>query len=461
MKLDLTPVRSSYVAPTFGGDDRLPIDPALQQRMRRPMIVGAGIIGVLVIGLGLWASLTPLSTGITAQAEVRVESNKKTMRHKESGTVRQILVREGQHVRAGQPLLMFDDVEARAAYDVYQSQADSLWAQAARFTAEATNRPSMEFPPELMARMSDPRVAGMIRDQQFLFTTRTQLFQSQNAVLAQRLDQLQSQVEGQETQVKSIDEQIKLTDEEMAGYQTLYDKGFAPKPLILRYQRSLADLQGKKGSLLSDIARLKQQMGETRMQVAANRDTRTSQAAEGLRDTQAHLADTLPRLTSSKETLDDTVVRSPVDGYVFSLTQFTVGGVTGGGEVLMDIVPANAPIVVTAMIKPQDIHKVHVGMDAQVRLTGLNQRWHGPMAAKVIVVSADKITNEKTANPAAESYYRADLRVDAKELAKLKLTAQITPGMPAQAMIVTGQRTVMGSLISPITDTLRGALQDQ
>jgi HlyD family type I secretion membrane fusion protein len=457
MKLDLTPVRSSYVAPTFGGDDRLPIDPALRRRMRRPMVAGAGVIAVLVLGLGVWASVTPLSTGITAQGEVRVESNKKTLRHQQPGTVRQILVQEGQHVRAGQPMMLYDDTEARASYDVLQNQYDSLAAQAARFTAEATGKATLDFAPDLLSRMSDPRVAGMIRDQQFLFTTRLQLFQSQNSVLTQRLDQIQSQVEGQQTQVKSVDEQIKLTKEQMSGYQELYDKGFAPKPLILRLQAQVADLDGRKGSLLSDIARLRQQQGETRMQMAAGRDTRESQAAEGLRDTQAKIADTMPRLTAARETLAETVIRAPVDGYVFNQTQFTVGGVTTPGEILMEVVPANSPIIVSAMVTPQDIDKIHVGMDARVRLTGLNQRWHSPMAAKVIMVSPDKTVNERS----GASYYRADLRIDPKELTKLKKNTQITPGMPAQTQIVSGQKTIMGSLISPITDTVHDALHDQ
>jgi multidrug efflux pump subunit AcrA (membrane-fusion protein) len=120
-------------------------------------------------------------------------------------------------------------------------------------------------------------------------------------------------------------------------------------------------------------------------------------------------------------------------------------------------VPANAPIIVTAMIPPQDIEKVRQGMDATVRFTGLNQRWNSPLNAKVVMVSADKITNEKT----GVAFYRADLRVDPKELTKLKRNAHITPGMPASAQLITGKRTIMGSLISPITDTLRGALRDQ
>jgi HlyD family type I secretion membrane fusion protein len=457
MKLEIGPVRSTYVAPTFGGDDTLPLDPALQRRLRRPMKVGAVIIGVFVLGLGLWASLYSRETGITAPGSVKVESNRKTIRYREGGTVRQILVKEGQRVRPGQPLILFDDVQPRAAYDVYQSQYDGLLAQAARFNAEGTNKAALEFPPELTARMADPRVAGMIRDQQFLFTTRLQLFQSQNSVLSQRLDQLQTQIEGQQAQVASVEEQRRLTAEEMAGYQILYDKGFAPKPLILRYQRSIADLAGRKGSLLADIARLRQQIGETRMQMVATRDQRESQAAEGLRDAQARLADVTPRLTAAKQALDGTIVRSPVDGYVFNLTQFTIGGVTGAGELLMDVVPANAPLMITAMIKPEDVDDVHVGMDARVRLSGLNQRWHAPLPAKVAVVSADRIDNERT----GQSSYRVDLRIDPKELTKLKHGATITPGMPAQALIVAGKRTVMGSLISPITDTLHDALRDQ
>ena len=457
MKLDIAPVRSTYIAPRFDGDDRSPLDPELGRRLRRPMLLGVAIIGVLVIGLGLWASLTPLSTGITAQAEVRVESNKKTLRQRDGGTIRQILVKEGQHVRPGQPLIIFDDVEARASVDVFQNQYDSLLAQSARFMAEATNRSGPAFPAELTGRMSDPRVAGLIRDQQFLFTTRMQLFQSQSSVLQQRQDQLQTQVQGQQAQVESVEEQRRLTAEEMSGYQTLYEKGYAPKQLILRYQRTMADLAGRKGSLMAEIARLRQQMGETRMQLNATRDQRESQAAEGLRETQSRLADIAPRLTAARQALEATVVRSPVDGYVFNLTQFTIGGVTGAGEVLMDVVPANAPMMVTAMIKPEDVDEVHVGMDARVRLSGLNQRWHSSLPAKVVVVSADRLSNDKT----GVSFYRVDLRIDPKDLKELKRDTQLTPGMPAQAMIVTGSRTVMGFLISPITDTIEDAFREE
>lgn len=457
MKQELGPVGSTYVAPVFGGDDHNALDPRLQKRMRQPMLMGAAVIATMVVGLGLWASLTPLASGISAPGQVTVESNRKTINHRDSATVRQILVKEGQLVRTGQPLIVFDDTDAKAAVTILQNQADTFMSQVARLSAEATDRPAVEFPADLTSRAADPTVAGMMRDQAFLFTSRLQLFQSQSQVLQQRLDQIQNQVQGDQAQLASVEEQRKLTVDEMAGYQTLYEKGYAPKQLILRYQRQVADLNGRKGQLLADIARLHQQMGETKMQLASLRDQRQSQAAEQLRDSQSKLEEVLPKLVSAKEALAGTVVRSPVDGYVFNLTQFTPGGVVGAGQALMEVVPSNSPLMVTVMIKPEDVDQVHVGMDARVRLVGPNPRWNSPIPAKVAVVSADRITNEKT----GMAFYRADLRIDPKDLTELEKKVKVTPGMTASAMIVTGNRTLMGFLITPITDTISHAFREQ
>ena len=457
MKLDLTPTRTGYVTPLFGGDDNAPMAPELQHRLRRPMLVGGAVIAIFVLGAGIWASFSQLATGVPAQAEVRADSQRKTLRHRESGTVKSILVHEGQLVHAGQPLLTFNDVEARAAVDVLQSQYDTLMAQKARFTAEATGRAGKDFPAELTARMADPRVATLVQGQQFLFLTRTQLVQSQAAVLNQRIEQQLTQIQGQQAQVDSTVEQQRLTEEELDGYRKLNEQGFAPKTLILRYERSQAELSGRKGQLVADIARLKQQMGETRMQLTSLRSERESQSAEGLRDSDAKLADVIPRLTAARQALDGTVVRAPVDGYVFNLTQFTIGGVIGAGEVMMDVVPSQTPLTVTAMIKPEDVDEIHEGMTAKVRLTGLNQRFNDSLDGTVSVVSADRITNEKS----GLAFYRVDIQIPPSELKKLKKGVRMTPGMPAMVQFVTGERSVMSFLISPITDTLDDAFREE
>ncbi len=457
MKMDLGPPRPGYVAPIFGGDDQAPMAPELQSRLRRPMVLGAAIIAIFVFGLGIWASVDKLATGITAVGEVRADTMRKTLRHREPGTVKQILVQEGQAVRAGQPLLLFNDVEARAAVEVLQNQYDTMVTQNARFMAEATGRPTLVFPADIMARIAEPGVAQLVRDQQFLYMSRQQLYQSQAAVLGQRVEQQQTQVQGQQAQLESVNEQQRLTLEELAGYRKLNEQGFAPKTLILRYERTMAELGGRKGQLLSEIARLGQQIGETRLQLAQLRNERQSQSAEGLRDSQNRLADVIPRLTAARQTFEATVVRSPVDGHIFNLTQFTVGGLIGAGETMMDVVPKGAPLTVTAMVRPEDVDEVHTGMPAKVRLTGLNQRFNDALDATVSMVAADRMTNEKS----GVAFYRIDLRIDPGELAKLKKGVQMTPGMPASVTVVGGKRSVMSYLISPITTTLEDAFREE
>ncbi len=456
MNMDFKPPKP-YVRPSFEDGDASALDPGLRERMRRPIVVGSWIVGIFVVGAILFAAVAPIDAAVLAPGTVRVEANRKEVRHRDGGVVRRIMVREGQAVRLGQPLIALDDVQAKAYVDVLQNQHDSLLAQSARFQAEAGGLRSLAIPNELTLRMADPRVAGLIRDQQFLFTSRLSFYDSQSDVLGQREQQLLTQISGVQSQLDSIDEQIRLTREELSGYQTLHEKGYAPKTLILRYERTLADLGGRRGALVSEVNRLRQQMGETRMQLASLRQERTSQAAEGVREMQTQLADTGPKLTAARQVLDRTVVRSPANGYVLSLSQHTVGGVVGAGELVMAVVPSNEPLIVSARIKPTDIDDVRTGMPARVRLSAFNYRKVSPVEAEVVSVSADQLTDERT----GEGYFQAEIRIPPKELAKLPKGAKITPGMPAEAMIVTGRRTILSYIVSPITDTVSDALREE
>lgn len=456
MNMDFKPPKP-YVRPSFEDNDTSALDPGLKERMRRPIVIGSWIVGVFVVAATLFAAVIPIDAAVLAPGTVRVEANRKEIRHRDGGVVRQILVREGQAVRAGQPLITLDDVQAKAQVDVLQNQYDAVLAQSARFQAEAAGQRTMVTPPELTARMNDPRVASAIRDQQFLFSSRLSFYDSQSSVLQQREDQLQTQVTGVQSQLDSIDEQIRLTREELTGYQTLHEKGYAPKTLILRYERTLADLGGRRGSLISEINRLRQQMGEARMQLASLRQERTSQAAEGVRQMQTQLADVGPKLAAARQVFERTVIRSPSNGYVLGLSQHTIGGVVGAGELVTAVVPSNEPLIVSARIKPTDIDDVRADMPARVRLSAFNYRKVSPVEARVISVSADQLVDERT----GEGYFMAEIRIPPKELAKLPKGAKITPGMPAEAMIVTGKRTILSYIVSPITDTVSDALREE
>ena len=445
-----------WMAPVLKVSDQ-PLDPDLERRLRRPMVTGAVLIGVFVFGFLVWASLAPLDSAVIAPGVVRVEENRKILRARESGIVRSIPVREGQKVSKGQVLLTLDDVQPRAAMDVMQNQVDTFAAQVARFEAEARGARQVSFPAELTARISDPRVGALIRDQDFLFASRLQFYDSQAEVLAQRTRQIESQIAGVRAQITALDENVALTRQELDGYQTLYAQGYAPRTLILRYQRALADLAGRRGALTAEQQRLAQQKGEAQVQLASLNDQRISQAAEGLRQMQAALADARPKLAAARQTFEAATVRAPVDGYVLNLTQSTLGGVVGAGELLMALVPADVPLAVTARIRTGDIEGIHPGMKARVTLTAFSTRRVSPFDAVVTNVSADELTEEKS----GESYYRADLAIDPKALTRLPRGETVTPGMPAQVMITTGRRTVMGYILGPLSDTVNASLRDK
>ncbi|MDX9999646.1 MAG: HlyD family type I secretion periplasmic adaptor subunit [Phenylobacterium sp.] len=456
MNRQLGPARP-FQPPAFTVEDADLVDQELKRRLRRPMVMGAAVVGVFVVGMTLFASVAPMNAAVVAPGQVRVEANRKTLRHLTGGAVREILVREGQKVKAGQPLIRMDEVQAKAAYDVMRSQHDALLAQIARLQAETSGQRSITFPPELTSRASDPAAATLMRDQEFLFNSRLTLYESQTNMLTQRVQQFQAQAGGIQAQLESVAEQTRLTNEELAGYKTLHEKGYAPKTLILRYERTLADLGGRRGQLLGELGRNREQMAEAQIQLSALREERITKGAEALRDAQTKLAEVGPRLAAATQAYQQTVIRSPSDGFVLNLTAHTPGGVIGAGEEIMDVVPVDTPLIVTARIKPDEVDDVRPGMDAKVRLSAFNYRKVQPVDAKVIGVSADALVDQKT----GASYFNADLRIPVEELRKLPKGANLSPGMPAQAMITTGRRTIMGYILGPITDTVRTALREE
>lgn len=431
-----------------------PISVEQKKRMRAPIVAGGITVLVFFVGFLVWAGFSTISGGVPAPGVVTVENNRKSVQHLDGGVIREIRVREGDRVTAGQVLFVFDDSQARAQVDVLANQYDSLLAQKARLEAELADRADIVFPAELTSRAGDPRVAGLMRDQETLFRASRGVYLAQSGVLGQRVQQLESRRQGLQAQVASLDQQNRLVQDELSGVSSLYERGFAPKSRVLALQRSQAGLTGDRGARQADIAGVHEAVGETRIQLAQLKEQRATQAADTLRQVQVQMADVLPRLTAARAVLDRTIVRSPADGYVLGLTQFTVGGVARPGERLLDVVPQGAPLVVRVNVRPEDIDDVKVGMDAEVRLTAYHSRTIPPVKAKVLTVSADRITNER-----GESFFTAELAVDAAELKRLP-QVKLSPGMPAQAIIVTGDRSILDYLTSPIVTTLRDSMRE-
>jgi HlyD family secretion protein/epimerase transport system membrane fusion protein len=426
-----------------------------KRQIMGPIRAGGIVIAVFVVGFIVWASVFKLAGGAPAPGIISVENNRKTVQHLDGGIVRRILVREGQSVRAGDVLIEMDDNQARAQVEVLRNDYDSLIAQRARLEAEIGAAGAITFPPELLARRSEARVDRLIRDQTALFNAGLGVYRAQTGVLSQRTAQLQNRIAGLEAQATAVNRQSDLIDDELTGVQSLYDRGFAPKSRMLALERNAAELTGARGARMADIAGAQEAIGETRIQMEQLRQTRAAQAAEQLRDAQIRLADLTPRLRAAEAVLERTTVRAPVSGKVLGLTQFTEGGVAAPGQKLMDVVPTGAALVIQTRVRPDHIDEVHEGMLAQVSLVAFKAREVPPIQARVTRVAADVLSDDQ-----GNTFYTATLVASPEELAKLPPGVQLSPGMPVQATIVTGERTVMSYLLSPFKVISREALRE-
>jgi len=441
---------AAYVAASPAEDEQL------RKSLRRPMIGGSIVVGLMVVVLLLWAFLS-ISGAVLAMGTVRVENNSKDIKRLEAGIVREILVREGQRVAKGQLLIRFDDTQAKAVLDVYQSNVDSARANIARFQAEAASAADVRFPPELTSRTSDPRVSALLESQRALFHTRMLLYRSQAQVLQSQAQQVAAQLSGMRMQAQSIDDQSLLVQQELRDVRELSRQGYAPESRRLALERNAVSVRGQRGAMTADMARARQSIGEIRLQIAQLENKHQTEVADGIRAAQDQLAENEPKLRATLAQVSQSEIRSPVTGYVFALTQFTEGGVAGAGQSLMQIVPANAKLVVSTEIAPKDIADVKLGMPARVTLTAYNSRTTPPVEGHVTLVSADARGNEKT----GATYFMAEVTITPAELAAAGPTIKLTPGMQANVAIVTGSRSIMSYLIKPFTDAVHDSMREK
>jgi len=428
----------------------------LDDSAKSAMIAGAAIMAAFFVGLGGWAAFAPLNSAAVAPAVVKVEGNRKSVQHLEGGIVKELRVREGDKVASDQTLILLDDTQARAAVDVFSKQYDELTAQEARLIAERDGAAAVKFPPALIARQAEPDVAAIIAGQTNLFKSRRTTLTGTFDVLRKKISQTQEQIVGLEGQAAAYKRQLQSTHNENNGLRDLFKKGYVPRQRMLELERSEAALEGQIAEVSANILRARQSIEEVNVQIVQAQSDRLAQVANDLRDVQVKLLEIGPKVSSARETLRRTEIRSPYPGVVVGLTAFSVGGVISPGEKIMDVVPEKGGLIVEATVAPEDVKDLHVGMSAEVHLTAYKQRTVPIIHGKVLQVSADRLTDTKT----GAGYYLAQVKVDDQELAELK-DVRLAPGMPALVMIPTGERSALDYLLRPLTDSLNKSFREK
>jgi membrane fusion protein, type I secretion system len=345
--------------------------------------------------------------------------------------------------------------EARAKLDSLAARRNSLKALEARLIAERDGASEPAFDKSLTSRMEEASVAAAIANQLTLFRARAKQFSSETSILHQRIAQLREQIEGSKVQAQSAERQRELIDEELKGVRSLYERGYSPKSKLLALERAAEELSGTSGGKRAEIAEAEQEIGETEIRIKGLEQKRLSEITDELRDAQTKLAEIEPQLEQARDMFHRTELVSPASGTVMGMTIFTEGGVLEPGARVLDIVPSDGALIVEARIRPEDVHDVAEGATAEVRLTGMLGRHKPSLRGIVMTVSADRIEDQRTGAP----YYAAKIRVDARSIAEASVILQ--PGMPADVLVTTQERSVLEYLVSPLSDQIaRGFRED-
>ncbi|GAA0644620.1 HlyD family type I secretion periplasmic adaptor subunit [Brevundimonas lenta] len=441
------------VIPPSGPTEPPPPPPLVPDNPRHELMVGGAIIvAFFVIFLG-WAAIAPLDAGAYGQGQIAISGNRQSVQHREGGVVSELHVAEGDTVQRGQILMRLASGELRATERGVSSQVFALIAQRARLVAERDGLRAIPTPPEFANLPADDAELAneSLHIQRLQFGARRTGRSTETGVLSQRVAQLNEQISGYERQIAANVEQQRLIQEELVGMRSLAEQGYAPLTRVRALERNAAQLEGELGSLRAQIARSREAVGETRLQMSGVRTKLGEDVADQLRLIDVQLNELRPRMIELRAQIARNEVRSPASGQVVGLTIFTQGGVIQPGQTLMDVVPRDASQVIVAQISPTDVDNLRIGQTTEVRFPGLRERNPPTIHGQVRRISADSFTVEAT----GATYFRVEIVVPAAEMAKLgRSAASLRPGAPVEVIILLRKRTALAYLTEPLVNNL-------
>jgi HlyD family secretion protein len=396
-----------------------------QGSIRLHLIIGLAIVVVLAGGLGGWASTAEISGALIAPGQIVVESNVKKVQHPTGGVVGEVLARDGDLVKAGDVVVRLDDTVTKASLAI-------------------------------VTKNLDPDVKNIIASETKLFEVRVNGRSGQKAQLHERITQLNEEIAGLIAQEKAKDQEISLVEKELVGVRDLYDKHLVQMTRLTTLERDAARLNGERAQFIASRAQAKGKITETELQIIQVDKDMVSDVSKDLRETNDKIGEFVERKVTAEDQLKRTDIRAPQDGMVLQSTVHTVGGVITAGDAIMMIVPQSDDLQVEAKVNPQDIDKLQIGQKTLLRLSAFNQRTTPELNGVVTRVSPDVTTDQRT----GQSYYTIRVSMPPQEVARLG-DVRLIPGMPVEAFVQTGDRTMLSYLIKPLNDQLMRAFREK
>lgn len=424
----------------------------------KPVALMGYFIIFLTFGVfGGWAAVAKLDSAVVAPGTISLEGNRKVIQHLEGGIVEEILVKEADRVTEGQVLLRLRSVEARSNVEVLKTRMNILRVIEARLLAERSLADSIDFPADLATRADDATIAAAIADQEKLFADRRSIVKSQTDILANRVAQVKVQIEGLELQKSALERRIRNFTTMIERMRDGVGRGLIEANLLSQREDELIQIEANLGQIISEIAQARNVIGEAELQALQVRQEYQERANTDLEQIRGEISELRERIKVAEDILARTEIRAPGSGSIQNLKVHTIGSVVRPGEVLMELVPQNEQLVINARVSPLDIDNVAPGLSTEVRFTAFKTRLTPIMLGSVESVSSDVITPD---NPNMPPYYLARIAVDETEIPE-EIRGRLTPGMPADVIITTGERTVAHYIVSPLMDAVRKSLIEE
>lgn len=421
-------------------------------------------IGLLLVlsvfgGLGIWAAVAPLSSAASAPGIVTVENYRKTVQHLEGGIVEKILVKDGDWVEKDQLLIQLRDTQPRVQLEVVWGQYLSSRAREARLMAQRDELGQVVFPLDLLEAKEDPRAQEAMRIQVQTFQARKLALENEIKLYQEQISQLRAKERGLAAQKASADHMVHSFDSEVADYKKLLDEGYTEKQTVRDLERKYADSLGRSGEIQSSLAAVALQISETQLKIIQLRKDLQREVVKELSEVQAQVFELNEKVRALRETLARCMIKAPEAGKVLGLRAHTVGGVVppgymGQGQPILEIIPQNEKLIIDAKLSPLDIDRVKIGQSAEIRFSAFKAKGLPRIQGHLVHLSADIINEGPQPGMAPQQYYQARVEVDGEGLDALaKLNLELLPGMPADVLIHTGQRTLFQYLADPLADS--------
>lgn len=423
----------------------------------------AARVGLWALGLGfggflLWAAFAPLDEGVPAQGTVMVDTKRKTVQHLSGGIIKRVLVREGEIVQEGQPLIELDAATARANFESVRQRYLGLRAMQGRLVAEQADANAVTFHPDLVEAASDPLI-------QVQMETQRQLFQSRRAALRAALQGIEESIRGQEALLQTYESmlgprrsQLSLLQEELKHTRGLVAEGYAPRNRQLELERQVAEANAALAELMGNSVRAQRAIAELRQQAVSRRQEYRKEVETELGNVLREVQSDAEKLVAVRADLERTEIRSPASGQAIGLAIQTVGGVIQAGQKLMDIVPEDEPLLLEAKIEPHLIDKVRTGLKTDVRFNAFSHSPQLVVEGEILSVSSDLLTEQVGGTQI--SYYLARVKVTPEGMQVLG-KRRLQPGMPVEVIVKTGERSMLTYLLNPLTKRLAASMKEE